>query len=63
MSLLTWSGLRGGIAVALGLPAVPKRDLLVFMTYAIIVFFILFKGLTVRPLMLRAFPDTAEAET
>ena len=49
--------------MALGLPAVPKRDLLVFMTYAIIVFFILFKGLTVRPLMLRAFPDTAEAET
>jgi NhaP-type Na+/H+ or K+/H+ antiporter len=49
--------------VALGRPAVPKRDLLVFMTYAIIVFSILVKGLAVRPLMLRAFPDTAEAET
>jgi len=48
--VLTWSGLRGGISVAmvLSLPRFPARDYLIACTYAVVVFSILAQGLTVR---------------
>jgi Na+:H+ antiporter len=48
--VLTWSGLRGGISVAmvLSLPRFPARDLLLACTYAVVVFSILVQGLTMR---------------
>lgn len=48
--VLTWSGLRGGISVAmmLSLPPFPARDYLLACTYAVVVFSILVQGLTVR---------------
>ena len=48
--VLTWSGLRGGISVAmvLSLPRFPARDYLLACTYAVVVFSILAQGLTVR---------------
>lgn len=48
--ILTWSGLRGGISVAmaLSLPRFPARDLMLACTYAVVVFSILAQGLTVR---------------
>jgi len=48
--VLTWSGLRGGISVAmvLSLPPFPARDYLLAGTYAVVVFSILAQGLTVR---------------
>jgi len=48
--VLTWSGLRGGISVAmvLSLPRFPARDYLLACTYAVVVFSILVQGLTVR---------------
>jgi CPA1 family monovalent cation:H+ antiporter len=47
--VLTWGGLRGGISVALvlQLPSSPERDVLLALTYAIVIFSILVQGLTI----------------
>jgi len=49
VALMTWGGLRGGISIALALaiPASPYRDVILFVTYGIVVFSILVQGLTV----------------
>lgn len=49
VEILTWCGLRGGIsiALALSLPALPHRDLILTATYMVVVFSILVQGLTV----------------
>lgn len=54
--LLTWGGLRGGIAIslALGLPAGAERDAILSATYAVVLFTIAVQGLTVRPVIARA---------
>jgi CPA1 family monovalent cation:H+ antiporter len=54
--VLTWGGLRGGLSMvlALGLPAdFPHRDLLVTMTYGVVLLSILAQGLTMGPLLRR----------
>ena len=55
IGILTWSGLRGGISVALALsiPAGGPRDLFVTVTYVIVVFSIIVQGLTVGPIARR----------
>ena len=49
ISILTWGGLRGGISVAmaLSLPAIDSRSLILTLTYCAVVFSILIQGLTV----------------
>ncbi|MFY9287199.1 MAG: sodium:proton antiporter [Alphaproteobacteria bacterium] len=48
--ILTWGGLRGGIAIALALslPAGFEKDLILGMTYIAVVFSVLFQGTTFR---------------
>lgn len=60
--IMTWGGLRGGIAVALalGLPRGSARDLILVMTYAVVVFSILVQGLTVETLVKRVANRAAE---
>jgi CPA1 family monovalent cation:H+ antiporter len=54
-TLLTWSGLRGGISVAmaLSLPAIPEKNVLLTATYAVVLFSVLVQGLTMRRVLLR----------
>lgn len=53
IKILTWGGLRGGISVALALsmPAGAERDILVSLTYIIVVMSILIQGLTIQKLV------------
>jgi CPA1 family monovalent cation:H+ antiporter len=61
--VLTWGGLRGGISVALALSLprevngqpVPEREVVVVLTYVVVVFSILVQGLTIGPLARRWF--------
>lgn len=49
VEILTWGGLRGGIsiALALSLPPLPHKDLILTATYMVVAFSILVQGLTV----------------
>ncbi|MCW9023277.1 MAG: sodium:proton antiporter [Gammaproteobacteria bacterium] len=53
VQIMTWAGLRGGISVALALslPLGPERDVLLAITYAVVVFSILVQGLTINVLI------------
>ncbi|MEO1655703.1 MAG: sodium:proton antiporter, partial [Bacteroidota bacterium] len=55
VTLLTWGGLRGGISIALALTlsADMPRDLVVTMTYIVVVFSVIVQGLTVGRLVKR----------
>ncbi|MGZ5888144.1 MAG: cation:proton antiporter [Ramlibacter sp.] len=58
--VLTWGGLRGGISVALALslPEGPERDMLVTITYVVVVFSVLVQGLSIEKLVRRLVPCT-----
>jgi len=55
MAVLTWGGLRGGLAVALALsiPQGRPHDRLLAITYIVVVFSIVVQGLTMSPLLRR----------
>ncbi len=55
IALLTWGGLRGGISVALALsiPNGPERNVILVITYSIVVFSILVQGTTLGRLVRR----------
>lgn len=49
LGLLTWGGLRGGISIALALSLTDEmsREVIVYLTYTVVVFSILVQGLTI----------------
>ncbi len=51
--ILTWGGMRGALAVALtlSLPLGKERDLILCMTYAVVVFAIICQGLSIKSLV------------
>lgn len=58
--VLTWGGLRGGISVALALsiPLGPHQDMVLTLTYVVVVFSILVQGLSIGALVRRIIPCT-----
>lgn len=56
--VLTWGGLRGGISVALALsiPSGPHHDMVLTLTYVVVVFSILVQGLSIGALVRRIIP-------
>ncbi len=60
---MTWGGLRGGISVALALslPDVCHRELILTMTYAVVAFSIIVQGLTIKRLVRGMAETPAEA--
>ena len=55
--ILTWAGLRGGISVALALalPSIAEKPLILTATYAVVVFTILIQGLSIERLIQRFY--------
>ena len=53
--IMTWGGLRGGISVALALsiPQSPERDVILAVTYMVVIFSIVVQGLTIEKLIQR----------
>jgi len=53
IKILTWGGLRGGISIALALsiPQGPERELILTLTYVIVIFTIVVQGLTIGKLI------------
>jgi CPA1 family monovalent cation:H+ antiporter len=62
--ILTWGGLRGGLAVAmaLSLPAGMDHDTFVAITYGIVVFSIIVQGTTINRLVTRYVAAVAEGK-
>ena len=58
--ILTWGGLRGGISVALALsiPPMPERPMLLTFTYTTVLFSILVQGTTIKQMVARIITDT-----
>jgi CPA1 family monovalent cation:H+ antiporter len=64
VTIMTWGGLRGGISVALALSLPPsrEREVVLALTYVLVVFSILFQGLTVKRLVVRVIGGHALAK-
>lgn len=57
--MLTWGGLRGGLSIAMALSIpdeLPHKDLIVTITYAVVLFSVIGQGLTMERLIRRLYP-------
>ena len=63
-SVMTWGGLRGGVSVALALslPSGAARDIVVSLTYLVVVFSILIQGMSIGKLVKRVIPCAANKD-
>ncbi|GAA4442144.1 sodium:proton antiporter [Pontibacter saemangeumensis] len=59
LPIMTWGGLRGGISIALALSLTPEmhRDMIVAITYGVVLLSLVVQGLTIEPLIKRLSRD------
>jgi len=59
VKIMAWSGIRGGISVALALslPKGPEREVILAVTYTVVAFSILVQGPSVAPLVKKLYRD------
>lgn len=71
IKILTWGGLRGGVSVALALSipmvtasgdVVAAREIIISITYGVVVLSIVGQGLTIAPLLSRSIAKVSEEE-
>ena len=58
--MLTWGGLRGGLSIAMALSIsneVVHKDMIVTLTYAVVLFSVIGQGLTLEGLIRRLYPE------
>ncbi len=61
--VMTWGGLRGGISIALALSVSgPYRELLLSITYAVVLFSMIVQGLTIGPLVRKISMDSKKVK-
>src|SRR3954447_23695606 len=65
-AVIAWSGMRGGVSLAAALAittdAFPRRDLVIFVAYGVIVLTLVIPGLTLAPLVRRLGPQESEED-
>ena len=56
--ILTWAGIRGGVSVALALslPSSSESELILFVTYLVVLFSVAIQGLTIENVIKRYYP-------
>jgi Na+:H+ antiporter len=61
VAILTWGGLRGSVSVALALsiPHSQERDIILAMTYIVVIFSIMVQGLTMEKMVERSMRNDA----
>ena len=62
VALMTWGGLRGGVSIALALsipPDLAGREMVITMTYIVVMFSIIVQGITIGPLIKRSVASAA----
>jgi CPA1 family monovalent cation:H+ antiporter len=64
LTIMTWGGMRGGlsIALALSIPASQEKDIIVGITYAVVVFSIIFQGLSIQAMIRKLLPTRREMQ-
>lgn len=62
IKVLVWGGLRGGVSIALALSINdgPYKDIIIAITYFVVVFSIVVQGLTIGKVATKAFPKPTE---
>ena len=73
VKILTWGGLRGGLALAMAMaipagipigfsPDIDVKEIIVLMTYAVVIFSIIVQGSTITPMIHKAKEEQAKMD-